>query len=128
MTDPIADMLSRIRNATRAFLPSVEMPYSKIKESIANTLKQEGYVADVTVEGQAVKKLKIKLKYDGKRGAIEGIRRVSRPGIRRYAGAVDMPRVLAGLGITIVSTSEGVMTGMQAKKKNVGGELLCQVW
>lgn len=128
MTDPIADMLSRIRNATRAFLPSVEMPYSKIKESIANTLKQEGYVADVAVEGQAVKKLKIKLKYDGKRGAIEGIRRVSRPGIRRYAGAVDMPRVLAGLGITIVSTSEGVMTGMQAKKKNVGGELLCQVW
>lgn len=128
MTDPIADMLSRIRNATRAFLPSVEMPYSKIKESIANTLKQEGYVADVAVEGQAVKKIKIKLKYDGKRGAIEGIRRVSRPGIRRYAGAVDMPRVLAGLGITIVSTSEGVMTGMQAKKKNVGGELLCQVW
>ena len=128
MSDPIADMLTSIRNAGRALLPAVELPHSRMKESVAKILKSEGYVADVTVEGDAIKKLKIRLKYQGKKNVIEGLKRVSRPGLRRYVGATEIPRVLNGMGVSIMSTPEGVMTGAQAKKKNLGGELLCQVW
>jgi small subunit ribosomal protein S8 len=128
MTDPISDMLTRIRNAHQALLPSVELPHSKVKESIAGILKKEGYIADVNVEGRPQKKLKLKLKYQGKKGVIEGLRRVSTPGLRRYVGATEIPRVRGGLGIAIVSTSQGVMSGASARKNNLGGELLCYVW
>jgi small subunit ribosomal protein S8 len=128
MSDPISDMLTRIRNAGKALLPAVELPHSRMKESVAKILKSEGYVADVAVEGSKIKKLKIHLKYQGKKGVIESLKRVSRPGLRRYVGSTEIPRVLNGMGISIVSTSEGVMTGTQAKKKNLGGELLCYVW
>ena len=128
MSDPISDMLTRIRNAGRALLPAVELPHSRMKESVAKILKSEGYVADVAVEGNVIKKLKIRLKYQGKKNVIEGLKRVSRPGLRRYVGATEIPRVLNGMGISIMSTPEGVMTGAEAKKKNLGGELLCQVW
>ena len=128
MSDPISDMLTRIRNAGKALRPVVELPHSRLKESVAKILKHEGYVADVAVDGGTVKKIKIHLKYQGKKNVIEGLKRVSRPGLRRYVGATEIPRVLGGLGVSIVSTPEGVMTGAQAKKKNLGGELLCYVW
>ncbi|MGH7977094.1 MAG: 30S ribosomal protein S8 [Limisphaerales bacterium] len=128
MTDPISDMLTRLRNAGRALLPVVELPHSRMKESLAHILKREGYVVDVAVDGKMIKKLKIQLKYQGKKSVIEGLKRISKPGLRKYVGATEIPRVLGGLGVSIVSTSEGVMTGAQAKKKNLGGELLCYVW
>jgi len=128
MIDPISDMLTRIRNAQRALLPVVEVPHSKIKESIANILKKEGYVADTAVEGKPFKTIKLKLKYQGKKSVIEGLKRISRPGLRNYVGATKIPRVLGGLGVAVISTPEGVMTGTQARKKNLGGELLCYVW
>jgi small subunit ribosomal protein S8 len=128
MSDPISDLLTRLRNAGRAFLPEVVLPHSKMKESIAQLLKQEGYVAEVVVEGKPFKKIKIKLKYTGRKPVIEGSRRVSSPGLRRYVGSSDVPRVRGGMGTSILSTSEGIMTGTQARKKNVGGELLCEVW
>lgn len=128
MTDPISDMLTRIRNAHRALLPAIELPHSKVKESIAGILKKEGYVGEVSVDGKTIKKLKIQLKYEGKKGVIEGLRRVSSPGLRRYVGATEIPRVRGGLGTAIVSTSQGVMSGTQARKNNLGGELLCYVW
>lgn len=128
MSDPIADMLTRIRNASRALLPVVEIPHSKLKESIAGILKKEGYISAVSVEGDVAKTLKLTLKYQGKKGVIEGLRRVSSPGLRRYTGATEVPRVRGGLGVAIVSTSQGIMTGVQARKANVGGELLCYVW
>lgn len=128
MTDPIADMLTRIRNAQQALLPTVEMPHSRMKESIANILKREGYVADVAVEGKPIKKLSVKLKYQGRRGVIEGLRRISKPGLRNYVGSDEIPRVRGGLGVAIVSTPEGLMTGIQARRKNLGGELVCYVW
>jgi len=129
MTDPISDMLARIRNANRALLPGVEMPHSKIKESIASILKKEGYINDFAVEGKTAKRtIKVKLKYQGKKSIIEGLKRVSSPGLRRYVGSTDIPRVRAGMGVAVLSTSEGVMTGVQARKKNLGGELLCYVW
>ncbi len=128
MHDPISDMLTRIRNASRALQPNVEVPHSKLKESIANVLKKEGYVSEVSVDGKTIKTIKLKLKYEGKRAVIEGLRRVSTPGIRRYTGSQEVPRVRGGLGVAILSTSEGIMTGVQARKKNIGGELLCYVW
>jgi small subunit ribosomal protein S8 len=128
MTDTISDMLARIRNASRALLPVVELPHSRMKESIATILKKEGYVADVAIEGTAFKKLKLKLKYQGKKGVIEGLRRVSTPGLRRYVGASEIPRVRSGLGVAVISTSQGLMTGTQARKNNLGGELICYVW
>jgi small subunit ribosomal protein S8 len=128
MNDPISDMLTRIRNANRALLPALEMPHSKMKESIAGILKREGYIAEFAVEGKPMKTLKLKLKYQGKKSVIEGMRRVSTPGLRRYVGADEIPRVRGGLGVAVVSTSEGLMTGNQARKKNIGGELLCYVW
>jgi small subunit ribosomal protein S8 len=128
MTDPISDMLTRIRNAGRALRPTVAVPHSRLKESIANILKKEGYVGEVAVEGKIPKTINLKLKYQGKKAVIEGLRRVSRPGLRYYVGATEIPRIRGGLGVAIVSTSEGVMTGTQAKRKNLGGELLCYVW
>jgi len=128
MTDPIADLLTRIRNANRALLPVVEVPHSRLKESIARLLKKEGYLADCLVEGPPARKLKLKLKYQGRKGVIEGLRRISTPGLRRYVGARDIPRVLGGMGIAILSTPRGVMTGTEARKQNVGGEVLCYVW
>jgi small subunit ribosomal protein S8 len=128
MTDPISDMLTRIRNAHRALLPALELPHSNVKESIATILKKEGYIAEFSVEGKIPKKLTLKLKYNGKKNVIEGLRRVSSPGLRRYVGATEIPRVRGGLGTAIVSTSQGVMSGTQARKNNLGGELLCYVW
>ena len=128
MNDPISDMLTRIRNANRALLPTTEVPHSRLKESLAGILKREGYIADFAVEAQPRKLIKLKLKYQGKKSVIEGLRRVSTPGLRRYVGATEIPRVRGGLGVAVVSTSEGVMTGHQARKKNIGGELLCYVW
>ena len=104
MTDPISDMLTRIRNAHAALLPMVELPHSKIKESIAHILKKEGYITDCSVDDKAPKKLKLKLKYEGRKGVIEGLRRVSSPGLRRYVGSAEIPRVLGGMGTAIVST------------------------
>ena len=120
MSDSISNMLTCIRNAGRAALPEVVIPHSKMKESIAHLLKREGYVSEVSVESKPVKKIKITLKYAGRRPVIEGL--------RRYTGALEVPRVRGGLGVSILSTSEGIMTGQQARKKNVGGELLCEVW
>ena len=129
MNDPVADMLTRLRNANLALIPDVEVSHSKMKESIAQILKREGYIAEVAVEGQtAAKKLKLKLKYNGRKGVIAGLRRVSKPGLRRYVGATEIPRVLNGMGISIVSTPKGIMTGNDAKKQNVGGELVAFVW
>ena len=128
MSDPISDMLTRIRNASRALLPAVELPHSRIKEGVARILKNEGYVTEVSVDGKVIKKLKIQLKYQGRKAVIEGLKRVSKPGLRKYVGSTEIPRVLGGMGVSILSTSEGVMTGTQAKKKNLGGELLCYVW
>ena len=128
MNDPISDMLARIRNANRALLPAVEMPHSRIKESIAGILKREGYIADYAVEGKLPKTIKLRLKYQGKKSIIEGLRRVSTPGLRRYVGATEIPRVRGGLGVAVVSTSEGLLTDLQARKKKIGGELICYVW
>ncbi len=128
VSDPIADMLARIRNAGRALLPTVEMPHSRMKESIAGILKKEGYIAEFSVEGKIPKKLTLKLKYTGKKNVIEGLRRVSSPGLRRYVGSTEIPRVRGGLGVSLVSTSQGVMSGAQARKNKLGGELLCYVW
>ena len=128
MTDPISDMLTRIRNAGHALRPTVTVPHSRLKENIAGILKKEGYVADVAVEGKMPKNINIKLKYQGKKTVIEGLRRISRPGLRHYVGATKIPRVRGGLGVAVISTPEGVMTDVQARKKNLGGELLCYIW
>ena len=128
MSDPISDMLTRIRNAGAAHLPVVELPHSRIKESVAKVLQSEGYVGEVSVEGDLKKKIKIRLKFNGKKSVIEGLKRVSKPGLRRYVGSTEIPRVRGGLGVAIVSTSEGVLTDTQARKKNLGGELLAYIW
>lgn len=128
MTDPIADMLTRIRNASRALHKSVAMPYSKLKENIARVLLAEGYLDDCSIEGDKAKTLHLKLRYSGRRGAITGLRRVSKPGLRNYVGAGKVPKVLGGLGVPIISTSHGVMSGRAARKAQVGGEVLCYVW
>jgi len=128
MSDPISDMLTRIRNGGRALKPVVEVPHSRIKESVAKILQSQGYVADVAVEVDGHKKIKIRLKYNGKKNVIEGLKRISSPGLRKYVGSTEIPRVRGGLGIAIVSTSEGLMTDVQARKKNIGGELLCYIW
>ena len=121
-------MLTRIRNAGAAQLPVVNLPHSRIKESVAKLLKAEGYVAEVAVEGNVKKTLKINLKFNGKKSVIEGLKRISKPGLRRYVGSTEIPRVRGGLGVAIVSTSEGLLTDQQARKKNLGGELLCYIW
>ncbi|HMO65761.1 MAG TPA: 30S ribosomal protein S8 [Verrucomicrobiota bacterium] len=127
-SDPIADMLTRVRNAARAQLPHVVIPHSRLKEGIAHILKREGYVTEAAVEGTARKSLRLTLKYQGRRPVIEGIRRLSSPGRRLFVPAGKIPRVRGGLGVVILSTSSGVMTGDDARKQNVGGELLCSIW
>ena len=131
MTDPIADMLTRIRNANMALKPDVEMPSSKLKTSLAAILVKEGYIADFgEAEGDGPqKKLKIGLKYTADRArTISGLRRISKPGLRVYRKADKVPRVLGGLGIAVLSTSQGLMTDREARRRRVGGEVLCYVW
>lgn len=130
MTDPIADMLSRIRNGIGAGHDSINMPASKLKREIARILQQEGYIADyemVQDEYQGVLKIKLKYTEDGE-PIIHGIERISRPGRRVYRGKAEIPQVLDGLGVSIVSTSRGVLSGTEASRTGVGGEVLCQVW
>jgi small subunit ribosomal protein S8 len=130
MTDPVADMLTRIRNANVAYKEEIAMPSSKLKAAIADILKSEGYIRDYVVEPtkpQAT--LRMALKYTPERErSIAGVRRVSKPGLRVYAKRDEIPRVLGGLGIAIISTSQGVMTDREARKKGVGGEVLAYVW
>lgn len=130
MTDPIADMLTRLRNANQAFHDSTSMPHSKIKAGIAEILKQEGYIAGYKVEDAGVgKTLTIDLKYsDDRQRSIAGLRRISKPGLRVYAKSNNLPKVLGGMGIAIISTSQGLMTDKQAHQKSVGGEVLAFVW
>jgi small subunit ribosomal protein S8 len=130
MTDPIADMITRIRNAVRARHPRVDIPASRFKAEIAKILEREGYVSGVkVVDGAPQGTLRITLKY-GPRGenVISGLERVSRPGRRVYLGSEDVPRVMGGLGTSILTTSRGVMTGREAQRAGIGGEVLCNVW
>lgn len=132
MTDPIADMLTRLRNANLALHDTVEMPSSKLKEALAGILRQEGYITDFSSEddpNRPGRKLTIELKYtaDRKR-TISGIKRISKPGLRVYSRSKAVPRVLLGMGIAVVSTNDGLMTDREARKRNVGGEILCHVW
>ena len=132
MTDPIADMLTRVRNANTAMHDEVKMPSSKKKEALAAILKKEGYIEDyeVTANGDRPgSTLTVTLKYSPERArTISGLRRVSKPGLRVYKPANEVPRVLGGLGVAVVSTSQGLMTDREARKRNVGGEVLCFVW
>ena len=129
MSDPIADMLTRIRNGLHARKQTVSMPASKAKSSIAEVLKQEGYIKDFKTEGEgATKSLDIELKYFQGQPVIEEITRISTPGCRVYAGSTEIPQVRDGLGVSLVSTSKGVMTGKEAKSTGVGGEILCTVF
>jgi len=130
VSDPIADMLTRIRNASRARHLEVVVPASRTKREIARILRDEGFIADVAEARDGPQEiLRITLKYvDGKAPVVSGLKRVSKPGLRVYAGKTDIPRVLGGLGIVIVSTSQGIMTGAQAKKAQLGGEVLAFVW
>lgn len=132
MSDPIADMLTRIRNANTAHFDTVTMPGSKLKESLAAILADEGYIRGYQVSekpGEPGKTLEITMKYTPERARIiSGIKRVSKPGLRIYARADKMPRVLGGLGVAVVSTSRGLMTDREARKQRVGGEVLCYVW
>ena len=129
MTDPIADMLTRIRNAITAKTETVEIPASNMKKAIADILLSEGYVKDVKlVEDGYNGKIAVTLKYSDKKSVINGLQRVSKPGLRSYSGVEDMPKVLGGLGTVILSTNKGILTGKQAKAQGVGGEVLCYVW
>ena len=129
LSDPIADMLTRIRNAQVARHESVAVPNSQIKAEIARVLKSEGFITDFELPGEKEKDIKIRLRYSGKREpVVTGLKRISKPGLRIYTKAKDMPRILGGLGIAIVSTPQGVMTAAEAKRANVGGEILCYVW
>ena len=129
VTDPIADLLARVRNGARAQKMDVFIPYSRIKAEIARILKDEGYIADYAVDTSASHpRIKITNKLIDHTAAITGLRRVSRPGLRRYVGADEIPRVLGGMGTAILSTSRGVMSGREAKRQKLGGELLAYVW
>jgi len=133
MTDPIADMLTRLRNANQAFHDDVTMPHSKLKVGVAEILQQEGYITSFAVaepaEGEVGKSLTIQLKYGRNRErSIAGVRRISKPGLRVYAKKTGMPKVLGGLGVAIISTSQGLLTDRQATVKGVGGEVLAYVW
>ena len=129
-SDPIADMLARIRNAQRAGLEDVSMPSSRLKAEVARIFKAEGYILDFKVEGDVKKTLTVELKYSDQdnQPAIRGLRRESKPGLRRFCGWKDIPRVLGGLGTAVLSTSQGVMSGREARRRKIGGELLCSIW
>nr|AKQ04922.1 30S ribosomal protein S8, small subunit ribosomal protein S8 [uncultured Chloroflexi bacterium Rifle_16ft_4_minimus_899]AKQ05063.1 30S ribosomal protein S8, small subunit ribosomal protein S8 [uncultured Chloroflexi bacterium Rifle_16ft_4_minimus_27880] len=130
VSDPIADMLTRLRNASRARHSEVVLPASKSKREIARILKDEGFVADVREDREDSRLvLRITLKYvDGKAPVLTGLKRISKPGLRVYAGKTEIPRVLGGLGLVIVSTSRGIMSGVQARKAQLGGEILAYIW
>ena len=132
MTDPIADMLTRIRNGNVAFHDEVAMPSSKVKEALAKILEREGYIEGFDIEDQTDrpgKKLKITMKYSSDRErTISGLRRISKPGLRVYTKSSEVPRVLGGMGIAILSTNQGLMTDREARQRRVGGEILCHVW
>jgi small subunit ribosomal protein S8 len=129
VTDPIADLLTRVRNAAMARHDSVMIPASKMKIPIAKILKDEGFIADYAIiKGEPQRMIKITLKYIDKQPAFIGLERVSKPGLRVYKGKGEIPRVFGGLGIAIISTSKGLLTGQEAWKKNLGGEVLCYVW
>ena len=130
MTDPVADMLTRIRNASQALHPTASMPSSKLKEEIARALVAEGYIDgyDVQADGQK-KTLEITLRYGtGRSRVISGLRRISTPGSRVYVGASDLPRTRGGLGVVLVSTSQGLLSDREARRRHLGGEILCEVW
>ena len=130
MTDPIADMLTRLRNAASARKMDFLVPYSKLKREIARILEKEGYIAGFELETpeNGHPQLKIRNKFVNKTCAIAGLKRISKPGLRRYVGAAEVPRVLGGMGIAVLSTSRGILTGHEARKQNVGGELLAYIW
>ncbi len=129
VTDPIADLLARVRNAAAVGKHEMFVPYSKIKSEIVRILKDEGYITDYELDNTAAHpRIKITNKIANRSSAITGLKRVSRPGLRRYVGAQEIPRVLGGMGIAILSTPRGVLSGREAKKQNVGGELLAYVW
>ena len=129
VTDPIADFLARVRNGVRAQKPEVLIPYSKIKAEIARIFKEEGYISDYSVDTTgAHPRIKVVNKLVDRSSAIAGLKRVSRPGLRRYVGADEIPRVLGGMGLAILSTSRGILSGREARKQKLGGELLAYVW
>ncbi len=129
-TDPIADMLTRVRNGSQARHATVEIPFSKVKLALAKILQEEGYVSGFDITEQDKRKsLRLHLKYDTeRRPVLNGLRRVSRPGLRVYAGMHDIPRVLGGIGTVVVSTNRGIMTGQEARRRHLGGELMAEVW
>lgn len=130
LTDPIADMLTRIRNANLALHDAVEMPGSKMKAEVARVLREEGYIVDFELrEARVGTELVVRLKYSrDRRRVISGLKRVSKPGRRVYADHTSIPRILGGMGIAVLSTSRGIMTGHQARREGIGGEILCTVW
>lgn len=129
ITDPIADLLTRIRNANMVNHANVEIPASKLKVELVKLLKEEGYIADYKIQDKdAFKVINVELKYIGNKPVIRGLQRVSTPGLRTYSKAKNLPRVFGGLGVAIVSTSKGLMTDKAARKDNIGGEVLCYVW
>lgn len=128
-TDPVADMLTRIRNANRERHAEVDVPHSKVKKAIADILLNEGFVKNVEViENDVQGSIRIELKYDGKTKVLQGLKRISKPGLRIYTEAEELPKVLNGLGIAIISTSKGIMTDKAARKLNIGGEVMAYIW
>lgn len=128
ITDPIADMISRVKNGYLGRKVEVLVPHSKFKESLAEVLKKNSYIEDFEVITDKFKVLKLTLRYDGRKAAIEEIKRVSKPGVRVYAGKDQLPRVLSGYGVSVLSTSKGLMTDREARKIGLGGEILCKIW
>jgi len=126
--DPIADLLTSIRNASQALKPEISVPHSGIKESAVRILRDEGYLESFNVEGDVKRSIRIHLKFQGRKGIISGLQRISKPGLRHYTSAKDIPLVLGGMGIAVVSTPQGLMSGHDARRKNLGGELLFKVW
>lgn len=129
MQDPISDMLTRIRNASSAFLKETAIPHSKMKAAIANVLKEEGYIEECSEKGEGTKKaIIVRLKYYKKKPVIEGIKRISKPSCRIYCGLSDIPKVRGGLGTVVLSTPNGIVSDKKAKELNVGGEVICYIW
>lgn len=134
LSDPIADLLARIKNGYLAKKAEIVVPYSRLKENLAKILVEEGYLSNVKCSaeggsnGKSKKELVLSLKYEGKKPVLTDVQRVSKPGLRIYVGKTKIPKVLGGLGVTIISTPKGLMTGRQAKKKGLGGEVICKIW
>ena len=126
--DTVADMLTHVRNANQALKPNVVVRHSNLKENIARILKQEGYVSGYSVSGDAKKELQIDLKFKARKSVIAGIKRISKPGLRQYVAVDEIPRVLGGLGVAILSTPKGVLTGQEARDQKLGGEVIAHVW